>query len=90
MEYEEETPLEDVLARTFTIDLEIFGEKVTENLKKDGDKIYVTKENRQEFIDLYIDHLFIKQCEKQLKTSSEVNFVKCMYNKVGTIQSSRS
>jgi hypothetical protein len=46
MEYEDETPLEDVLARTFTIDLEIFGEKVTENLKKDGDKIYVTKENR--------------------------------------------
>ena len=66
LEYEEETPLEDVLARTFTIDLEIFGEKVTENLKKDGDKIYVTKENRQEFIDLYIDHLFIKQCEKQI------------------------
>ena len=31
LEYEEETPLEDVLARTFTIDLEIFGEKVTEN-----------------------------------------------------------
>jgi hypothetical protein len=46
LEYEEETPLEDVLARTFTIDLEILGEKVTENLKKDGDKIYVTKENR--------------------------------------------
>ena len=59
LNYKEEAPLEDILARTFTIDYEIFGEKITENLKKDGDKIYVTKENRQEFIDLYIEHLFL-------------------------------
>lgn len=51
--------MEEILARTFTIDFEHFGEKVTENLKPDGDKIFVTIENRQEFIDLYIDRLFI-------------------------------
>lgn len=66
LNYKDDAPLEDILARTFTIDYEIFGEKVTENLKKDGDKIYVTKENRREFIDLYIEHLFLIQCEKQL------------------------
>lgn len=46
LNYDEEAPLEDILARTFTIDYEFFGEKLTENLKKDGDKIFVTKENR--------------------------------------------
>ena len=46
LNYDEVAPLEDILARTFTIDYEFFGEKLTENLKKDGDKIFVTKENR--------------------------------------------
>lgn len=64
MNYEEEAPLEDILARTFTIDYEFLGEKITETLKKDGDQVFVTKENRQEFIDLYIEHLFFIQCEK--------------------------
>ena len=66
LNYEDEQPLEEILARTFTIDFEHFGEKVTENLKTDGDKIFVTKENRKEFVALYIDHLFYAQCEKQL------------------------
>lgn len=66
LNYNEEAPLEDILARTFTIDYEFFGEKITENLKKDGDKIFVTKENRKEFVDLYIEHLFQIQCEKQI------------------------
>ena len=64
LNYNDEAPLEDILARTFTIDYEFFGDKITENLKKDGDKIYVTKQNRNEFIDLYVEHLFIIQCEK--------------------------
>ena len=46
LDYEKEEPLEDVLARTFTIDSEIFGEKITEELKEGGKDIYVTKENR--------------------------------------------
>ena len=66
MNYEEETPLEDILARTFTIDYEHFGEKITEPLKNDGENIFVTKENREEFVNLYIEHLFLKQCEKQI------------------------
>lgn len=64
LNYKDDAPLEDILARTFTIDYEIFGEKMTENLKKDGDKIYVTKDNREEFVNLYIQHLFLIQCEK--------------------------
>ena len=64
LNYEEEQPLEEILARTFTIDFEHFGERVTETLKEGGDKILVTKENRKEFVALYIDHLFYAQCEK--------------------------
>jgi len=29
LDYDQETPLEEILQRTFTIDMEIFGEKVT-------------------------------------------------------------
>ena len=66
LNYEDETPLEDILARTFTVDYEFLGDKITENLKKDGDQIFVTKANRKEFIELYIEHLFFIQCEKQI------------------------
>lgn len=66
LNYKDEDTLEDILLRTFTIDYENFNEKITENLKKDGDKIYVTKKNRQEFVDLYIQHLFLIQCKEQI------------------------
>lgn len=62
-EYDKEEPLEDVLARTFTIDSEIFGEKITDELKHGGNELLVTKNNRQEFIDLYIEFMFEKQCK---------------------------
>ena len=64
LNYSDEKPLEDILCRTFTIDYDVLDSKVTEPLKPGGEEIFVTKENRQEFIDLYIDHLFYKQCEK--------------------------
>ena len=63
LDYDKEEPLENVLARTFTYDSEIFGETITEELKPGGKDIYVTKENRNEFIDLYIEFLFEKQCK---------------------------
>lgn len=59
--------MEEVLARTFTYDHEIFGETITEELKPGGKEIYVTKENREEFIDLYIEFLFEKQCAVQIQ-----------------------
>lgn len=55
-----------MLARTFTFDHEIFGETITEELKPGGKDIYVTKENREEFIELYIEFLFEKQCQVQI------------------------
>mmetsp|Transcript_6557 Transcript_6557/g.10538 ORF Transcript_6557/g.10538 Transcript_6557/m.10538 type:complete len:114 (-) Transcript_6557:442-783(-) len=66
LNYAEEEPLENVLQRTFTIDMQRYGETVTEELKENGKTIFVTKENREEFIGLYIDYLFHKQCASQL------------------------
>ena len=60
LEYNEEQPMEEVLQRTFTIDLHNFGETFTEELKPDGANIFVTKDNREEFVDLYIDYMFHK------------------------------
>jgi hypothetical protein len=64
LEYSEETPLEDILARTFTIDYEVFGEKTTIELVANGKDKYVTKDNREEFVNLYVQHLFEKLCEQ--------------------------
>jgi E3 ubiquitin-protein ligase NEDD4 len=58
LKYDKEEPLEEILARQFTIDYERFGETITEEIKPGGKDIYVTKENRKEFVDLYIDHFF--------------------------------
>ena len=44
--YNEETPLEEVLARTFTIDSIHFGDKITDELIPGGKDILVTKDNR--------------------------------------------
>lgn len=47
--------LEEVMCRTFTVDVESFGEIHQEELKPDGQSILVTKNNITEFVRLYID-----------------------------------
>ncbi|KAH8371053.1 hypothetical protein KR093_006003, partial [Drosophila rubida] len=48
---------------TFEITRDIFGEAETKPLKANGSKIAVTSENRQEFVDLYVDFIFNKSVE---------------------------
>lgn len=62
MDYAAAEPLEDVLMRTFTIDMESYGEKITVDLVDGGAAIPVTKDNRKEFVDKYIEYLFEVQC----------------------------
>ena len=59
-------PLEDVLCRTFVADVESFGAVQEVDLKENGSAIPVTKNNAKEFVRLYIDFQFKKQCENQL------------------------
>ncbi|KAH8302427.1 hypothetical protein KR044_006384, partial [Drosophila immigrans] len=53
----------DTFDLTFEITRDIFGEAETKPLKPNGDKIAVTLENRQEFVDLYVDFIFNKSVE---------------------------
>jgi len=89
LEYKEEQPLEDVLMRNFTIDMMRFDEKETIELIPGGSEIMVTKENRHEFVEKYIEYLFEKQCEKQLEAFKrgffkffEQSMLRFLYNPV--------
>ena len=54
------------MCRTFTADVESFGEISQRELKENGAGIPVTSANVKEFVRLYIDFQFKKQCEGQL------------------------
>lgn len=60
LNYKDAEPLENILQRTFTIDFEVFGEKTTIELVDGGKDKLVTKENREQFVKLYIEFLFEK------------------------------
>ncbi|XP_034481050.1 probable E3 ubiquitin-protein ligase HERC4 isoform X1 [Drosophila innubila] len=48
---------------TFEISRDVFGESETKSLKPNGSNIAVTLENRQEFVDLYVDFIFNQSVE---------------------------
>lgn len=54
------------MCRTFTADVELFGEVTQKDLIEGGSSIPVTKANVREFVRLFIDFHFRKQCEGQL------------------------
>jgi len=47
--------VEDVFCRTFQVETEAFGQIVKHDLKPNGAEIPLTNENRQEYVDLYVD-----------------------------------
>ncbi|KAK9506239.1 hypothetical protein O3M35_008210 [Rhynocoris fuscipes] len=55
-----EPDLEDVFCLKFEISRDVFGEVKTHELKPGGSGISVTLENRQEYVDLYVDHILNK------------------------------
>ena len=61
----DECPLEDLLCRTFARDVAFAGQTKTIALKPGGEDIYVTKENREEFVRLYIEF----EVQTQAKTA---------------------
>ncbi|KAL9983333.1 hypothetical protein ACROYT_G005487 [Oculina patagonica] len=63
LEYEGD--VEEDLCQTFQISYTVFGEVVTHSLKPKGDRIPVTKENRQEYVNLYVDYLLNKSIYQQ-------------------------
>ena len=58
--------MEDVLCRTFTVDVEQFGAVTQLELKEGGANLPVTPANAREFVRLFIEFKFKKQCEGPL------------------------
>lgn len=46
---------------------DVFGSVLFHELKEQGDELYVTQENKREFVDLYADFLLNKSVERQFK-----------------------
>ncbi|XP_045459726.1 ubiquitin-protein ligase E3A [Melitaea cinxia] len=60
--------LEEVYYQTFRICYtDVFGNNIFHDLKENGDDIFVTQENKQEFVDLYADFLLNSSVETQFK-----------------------
>ncbi|KAM3968245.1 ubiquitin protein ligase E3A [Aphomia sociella] len=60
--------LEEAYYQTFRICYQdVFGNNIFHDLKTDGDSIFVTQENKVEFVDLYADFLLNKSVEIQFK-----------------------
>ncbi|KAH8339599.1 hypothetical protein KR067_001005 [Drosophila pandora] len=53
----------DVFDLTFEISRDVFGESETKCLKPNGNEIAVTLENREEFVNLYVDFVFNKSVD---------------------------
>lgn len=64
LEYDDDD-FEAVFDLNFAVTREVFGEVITVALKPDGANIAVTKENRKEFVELYVDYVINKSVEKQ-------------------------
>ncbi|KAI8120902.1 putative E3 ubiquitin-protein ligase HERC4 [Lucilia cuprina] len=72
---------EEIFDLRFEISRDIFGESKTEPLKANGENIVVTKENRQEFVDLYVDFIFNKAVAEQY-TAFKSGFMKVCSGRV--------
>uniref|UniRef100_A0A1Q3F9S7 Putative hect e3 ubiquitin ligase n=1 Tax=Culex tarsalis TaxID=7177 RepID=A0A1Q3F9S7_CULTA len=59
-----EPDLEEVFDLTFSTTRDYFGEMQTIELKPGGERIRVTQDNKQEFVQLYIDYVLNKSVEK--------------------------
>ncbi|PNF22147.1 putative E3 ubiquitin-protein ligase HERC4 [Cryptotermes secundus] len=65
-----EADLEEVFCLNFEITREVFGEIKVQPLKPGGGNIPVTQENKQEFVDLYVDLILNTSVEKHFKAFS--------------------
>ncbi|XP_065071467.1 probable E3 ubiquitin-protein ligase HECTD2 [Rhopilema esculentum] len=60
-----EGDVENDLCQTFQISYKSFGDVVTKELKRNGAQIPVTKENRDEYVKLYVNYILNKSIYKQ-------------------------
>ncbi|XP_071088555.1 ubiquitin-protein ligase E3A-like [Haliotis cracherodii] len=67
LEYADED-IADVFMQTFRIGhSDVFGSILSHDLKENGNEIFVTQQNKQEFVDLYADFILNKSIERQFR-----------------------
>lgn len=66
LEYEEDD-FESLFPFRFEITRDVYGELRTEPLKPNGSEIPVTKENRQEYVDLYVNYILNNSVERHYR-----------------------
>lgn len=59
--------VEDVFCRDFVVEVEYLGRTEKVPLKENGERIPVTNQNRQEYVNLLVDWTFNKQAAKQFE-----------------------
>ncbi|XP_071950487.1 ubiquitin-protein ligase E3A-like [Antedon mediterranea] len=65
---EYEGNVEEDFMQTFSVGMsDVFGGSKRQKLKEDGDKIPLTNDNRQEFVDLYADFILNRSVSKQFQ-----------------------
>eukprot|EP00798_Chlamydomonas_sp_ICE-L_P014653 gene14653-20687_t len=57
--------VENTFCSTFSVEVDFFGEKQTQDLMPGGRDVPVTAENRQKYVTLYTQWLLVKSIEKQ-------------------------
>ena len=68
LQYEGPGSVEDVFCQTFSIPMRKGGETIESPLCPGGETIYVTEENRREFVDSYVDWWLCKSIERQFES----------------------
>lgn len=63
--------VEDVFSLCFAVNTEVFDQIQVHHLKEDGVNVAVTHENKQEYVDLYVDFLLNKSVENQFKAFNQ-------------------
>ncbi|KAM3967385.1 HECT and RLD domain containing E3 ubiquitin ligase 4 [Aphomia sociella] len=63
--------VEEVFSLCFAVNTEVFGQIEVHPLKEDGDNIPVTHENKEEYVELYVNFLLNKSVENQFKAFNQ-------------------
>ena len=61
------------LENTFCVEMNVFGERKSHELKPNGDNIPVTEENKKEYVKLYVKWRFLQGIEAQFLSLSKVS-----------------
>jgi hypothetical protein len=69
--------VEEVFMRTFSVEYEVFGEKRIDALCDGGTEKALTNDNREEYVQLYIDYVLTKSVKRSFEAYKEGFWIVC-------------